>query len=612
MSDGIPFDRTSVGSLSTKPGVYLFRDDRGTVLYVGKAKSLRNRVRSYLARGADHSLKTRELVRRVHQVSTLIVGSEAEAFILEANLIKEHKPRFNIQLRDDKRYPYIKVTLAEPFPRVFVTRRVVKDGSRYFGPYTSVWRMRQALEVVKRLYQVRSCRYKLPKEAPSRACLDYHIGRCQAPCVGLQTEEEYGAMIGDLIGVLSGQVGRVQADVEERMREASAAMEFERAGHLRDVLAGLDTIANQQRVQYAEGGSLDIVGLARDGGEATAVTLKIRDGLLIARSAHHMSNVETEGDDALLARFASHTYLSSGAEAVAQLPNSILVATDFEDRELLEEILTGEAGRRVRVSVPKRGAKTRLLELARENARHALGERIRLGVGGGDRTEDMLFDLQERLGLKVVPRLVVCFDVSHTQGSETVASAVLFQNGEPKKSGYRHMKIKGDWGNDDFRSMHEAVFRYFRRLAEGKDPVPDLVVIDGGKGQLSSSKAALDDLEMTDVALVALAKKEELVYMPGRPDPIRIPRSVRSLHFLQRVRDEAHRFAVSYNRKLRSKRTVRSDLSDIPGIGPKRQRALLTRFGSVRGVKEATAEEISRVEGFSPGLAARVLTYLKG
>lgn len=611
MAVGIPFDRDSLAKLPTKPGVYLFRDERGKVLYVGKAKSLRSRVRSYLSAAREASVKTRELVKQIDRVETLVVGSEAEALILEANLIKEHRPRFNIQLRDDKRYPYIKVTTREPFPRVYVTRRVIRDGSRYFGPFTSVGRMRQALDVVKRLYTVRSCRYKLPQESPSRPCLDYHIGRCQAPCVGLQSEEDYGAMIDEIIAVLSGDVSSIQSSVEVEMRQAAANMEFERAGRMRDVLTGLDAIANQQRVQTVEGGSRDIVGVARDGDGATAVTMKVREGLLIARKTHHMSGIEGEDDEALIERYAAHAYLSSGVEAVEELPREILVPTDFPDRILLEEILSQEAGRRIRVLVPQRGDKVRLIRLAQENARHALEERIRLGDSGGDRTEDVLFDLQERLGMKVVPRLVVCFDISHTQGAETVASAVLFENGEPKKSGYRHMKIKGSWGNDDYRSMHEAVGRYFSRRRESGEPLPDLAVIDGGKGQLSFAKAALEDLAITDVAMAALAKKEEIVFTPGRPEGIRIPRSNRALHFLQRTRDEAHRFAVSYNRKLRSKRTVRSALSDVPGIGPRRQQALLTRFGSVRGVREASPEEIARIDGFSKALAVRLLTYLE-
>lgn len=610
MKRGIPFDSRHVANLPSGPGVYMFRSAQGEILYIGKAKALRLRVRSYLGRTGATEIKTGELVRQTAAVDTLVVGSEAEALILEANLIKEHQPRFNIQLRDDKRYPYIKVTVNEPFPRAYVTRRIRQDGSRYFGPFVSVGRVRRALELVKRVHGVRSCRYDLPGEAPVRPCLDHHIGRCAAPCVGLQAEEDYGRMIERVVRILSGDVGAVQAEVEVQMRNASDAMDFERAAQLRDVLAGFDGIARQQRVQRVGGGNQDVLGVARDGGIAAAVTLHIRRGMLIGRDTQVMTGTEGESDADLVARSVSHAYLSSGSRALEELPGEVLLPVDFPDRGLLEEVLSDQASRRVVVRLPKRGAKARLIELAVTNARHALEDRIRTGGVSPVRTDDVLYELQDRLGLKVVPRLIVCFDISHTQGSETVGSVVLFENGEPKKSGYRHMKIQTDRGNDDYESMAAAVRRHFARLAAGEDPFPDLAVIDGGRGQLAAAREALAALDVRDVALAALAKKEELVFLPGQREGLRLPRTARSLHLLQRVRDEAHRFAVRYNRKLRSRRTVRSALGDIPGIGPARQRALLSRFGSLRGVKEATPAEIGRIPGFSEAMGARILTYL--
>ena len=610
MKRGIPFDLHHVAGLPAGPGVYMFRSARGETLYIGKAKALRLRVRSYLGQGGGMEIKTRELVRQTATVDTLVVGSEAEALILEANLIKEHQPRFNIQLRDDKRYPYVKVTVNEPFPRAYVTRRVRQDGSRYFGPFVSVGRVRRALELVKRVHGVRSCRYDLPGEAPARPCLDHHIGRCAAPCVGLQTEEDYRGMIERVVRILAGDVGSVQAEVETQMHKASAAMDFERAAQLRDVLAGLDGIARQQRVEKVGGGDQDVLGIARDGGIAAAVTLRIRHGTLIGRDTQVMTGTEGEDDADLVARSVSHAYLSSGSRALQELPREVLLPVDFPDRGLLERILSDQAARRVVVRMPKRGAKARLIELATANARHAIEDRIRTGGISPMRTDDVLYELQDRLGLKVVPRLIVCFDISHIQGSETVGSAVLFENGEPKKSGYRHMKIQAGRGNDDYESMAEAVRRYFVRLADGEDPLPDLAVIDGGRGQLGAAREALAGLGFRDVALAALAKREEVVFRPGDRDGLRLPRTARSLHLLQRVRDEAHRFAVRYNRKLRSRRTVRSALGDIPGIGPARQRALLSRFGSLRGVKEATPAEIGRIPGFSEAMGARILTYL--
>lgn len=609
---GVPFDLAHAARLPVRPGVYLFKGGvRREVLYVGKAKSLRARVQSYLRKGGDASIKTRELARRTRLVETLVVGSEAEALILEANLIKEHQPRFNIQLRDDKKYPYIKVTVQERFPRAWVTRQVREDGSRYFGPFVSVGRVRQALEAVGRLHFVRSCRYDLPSEAPPRPCLDYHIGRCRAPCAGRQSEAEYRRMIDRIVQVLSGDVAEVQAMLEEKMHKASSNMEFERAGHLRNVLAGLDGIARQQRVQSLGGGDQDVLGLARDGEAAAAALLRVRKGLLIGRETHLMTGAEGEPDEALLGRFAAHAYLSGGDAAVDRLPREVLLPVGFADQQLLEEVLSRKASRKVVVRVPRRGAKVRMVELAVANARHALADHARKGDAPAPRPDDVLFELQDRLGLKVVPRLIACFDVSHTQGAETVAAAVLFENGEPRKSGYRHMRVRGEWGNDDCRSLAEGVGRYFARLAEGDGPLPDLAVMDGGRAQLAAAQETLAQLGLGSVAVAALAKREELVYLPGRTQGLRIPRTARSLHLLQRVRDEAHRFASGYSRKLRSRRTIRSELGDVPGVGPKRQRALLSRFGSVRAVREASAEEIGRVPGFSDAMGARILTWLK-
>lgn len=606
----MPVDPNRLKTLPRRPGVYLFRDERKHVLYVGKAKSLRPRVRSYFQREADLSAKNRELVKLIDSVETIVVGSASEALILEANLIKEHRPRFNILLRDDKKYPYITVTVKEPFPRVFVTRRVRNDGSRYYGPYTSVGPMRQALEVIKHLHTVRSCRYDLPREGPERPCLDYHIGRCKAPCVGLQSEEDYRGMIDEILRILEGDTEGLRGEIEVAMREASAGLDFERAAKMRDVLAGLDSLARQQRVHKAQGGSFDVVAVARDGDLAAGVVMKIRSGLLLGRESQRFQNIKDESDEDLLASLVSRHYLSSGDTGAGDPPRQVLLPNDFPDRELLSEILTEATGRSVPVTVPRRGEKLRLIDLASQNARQVLEDRVTALAYAADRAEEALFSLQDELDLKVVPRLMVCFDISHTQGTETVGSAVVFENGEPKRAEYRHMRIKGEWGNDDYRSMAEVVLRYFRRRMDEDRPIPDLAVIDGGKGQLSAAVAALGELGLDDVAVIALAKREEEVFAPGRPEPVRLDRRNRALHLLQRIRDEAHRFAVRYNRKLRSKRTLKSDLGDIPGIGPQRQTTLLRRFGSLRGVREATKEEIARIPGFSEALASRILTYL--
>jgi len=394
------------------------------------------------------------------------------------------------------------------------------------------------------------------------------------------------------------------------MHAAADELDFERAARLRDVAQGLDSLAREQRVHRASGGDLDVIGLARDGALGAGVVMRIRAGLLLGRESVRFADADDATDEELITSLLSRYYLGGGDVRMDDLPRDVLLPADVADRALLAEVLTEAAGRRVDAHVPQRGEKLRLVELAAQNARHVLEDRVTALAYAADRAEDALYSLQDELDLKVVPRLMLCFDISHTQGTEVVASAVAFENGEPRKALYRHMRIKGDWGNDDFRSMAEAVGRWFRRAVDEGRRLPDLVVIDGGKGQLGAATEALAALDLHDVQVVSLAKKEEEVFLPGRRDPVRLDRRDRALHLLQRIRDEAHRFAIQYNRKLRSRRTIRSDLGDIPGIGPRRQRELLRRFGSVKGVREATREEIARVPGFSDALAARVLTWL--
>ncbi len=596
--------------LPTRPGVYLFKDDGGEILYIGKAKSLRSRVRGHFTHDTAHSAKQLELVRRIADVETVVVGSEVEALLLESNLVKTHQPRFNIRLKDDKRYPYIKVTVQEPFPRVFVTRTVDNDGSKYFGPYTEVHAMRQALEVVKRAYTVRSCRYDLPTETPDRPCLDYHIGRCKAPCVALQSRADYRGMIAEVLQVLGGDVSDVRDRVSRELAERIETLDFERAATLRDTLTGLDALERRQRTMDVRGGDQDVLGMARDGDQASAVLLRIRRGKLLGREVHHFANLAEEAESSVIAAVATQFYLGRGDIGISDLPREVLLPADFEDRATLEELLADEAGRKVRLFVPRRGDKCRLVELAAQNARHLLEERSVLEESVQARADDALYELQEALELKVVPRLAVCFDISHTQGTDVVGSAVVFENGDPKKSEYRRFQVRGEWGNDDVRSMREVVGRYFRRRVDEGIPIPDLVVIDGGKGQLGGAAAALRDAGAGDTLVCALAKREEEVYLVGRADPVRLPRNHAGLRLLQRIRNEAHRFAHAYNRNLRGRRTLSSELSSIPGIGPHRQRLLLNRFGSVRALRQASEAEIAGVPGLSKVVARRVLQHL--
>ena len=586
--------------LPESPGVYLWRDADGNVLYVGKAKRLRSRVRSYVA--ADHveSVKTRALMLSAAALDTIVVPSEAHALILEANLIKEYKPKYNIALRDDKSYPYIKVTVAEPFPRVYVTRQLVNDGSRYFGPYTDVGAMRRALNVVKRIFTVRSCTYDLPNAAPERPCLDYHIGRCKAPCVLLQTREEYRTMIDEVLLFLDGRADEVKRRVRDRINLAAESLDFERAAELRDVLQHLERMEEPTVVLEVEGGDRDVLGYARDGADACVTWLRIRSGKLLARDHQFFENIDEETDAAVLEAFLVGPYRIA-AERVSEL----LVPLELEERSVVEESLGG-----AKIHTPQRGPRRELVDLATQNARHLLEEARLTGDETEERAGDPVYELQRQLGLTKVPRALVCFDISHAQGKDTVASCVWFQNGRPYRAEYRKFKVRDVSGIDDFASMQEVVTRYFRRRLDEDRSLPDLVVIDGGKGQLNAAHAALESLGLGAMPLISLAKREEEIFVVGRPESLRLPRRSPALRVLQQARDEAHRFAVTFQRKRRAMRTVTSELLRIPGIGEAKRRQLLEAFGSLEGVRSASPEAIAALPGFSLKSAARVLAIL--
>jgi excinuclease ABC subunit C len=590
-----------IAHLPESPGVYLWKDVEGTVLYVGKAKRLRSRVRSYLGVDAGDSLKTAALVRQMADVDTIVVPSEAHALILEANLIKEYKPRFNITLRDDKSYPYIKVTVQEPFPRVFVTRRVINDGARYFGPYTDVGAMRRALNVVKRIFTVRSCNYDMPAEMPERPCLDYFIKRCKAPCVYLQTQGDYASMIDEVVLFLEGRSDEVTRRVRERMDDASGHLDFERAAELRDVLVHLENMEEPKIVLRVEGGDRDVLGFARDGEDACVAILRIRDGKLLARDHTFVERIEGEPDAAVMTAYLAGSYLSSRERAP-----ELLLPFDVEDRELLEESLTGTT-----IHVPQRGSRRELVGLAEQNARHLLEELKLTSLETEERASSPVYELGRELGLERLPRSLVCFDISTTQGTDTVGSMVWFDNGRPRRAEYRKFRVKTVEGTDDFASMREVVTRYFQRRLEEEKSLPDLVVIDGGKGQLAAARTALDTLGLQALPTISLAKREEEVFLVGKSEPLRLARRSPALRLLQQARDEAHRFAVTYNRKRRAMRTVTSELLRIPGVGPSKRSALLRAFGSIQGVRDASIEQIAALPGFSPKAAQRILEALQ-
>lgn len=582
------------------PGVYLWKGADGRILYVGKAKRLRSRVRSYF--GQDHleSPKTRHLVNQIADLETIVVHSEAHALILEANLIKEYRPRFNIALRDDKSYPYIKVTVQEPFPRVYVTRQIQNDGARYFGPYTDVGAMRRALNVVKRIFTVRSCNYDMPNEMPERPCLDYFIKRCKAPCILAQSQFEYRSMIDEVILFLDGKPQEVAKHIRDRMELAAESLDFERAAELRDALNHVGRMEEPTVVLEVEGGDRDVIGYARDADDACVVLMRVRGGKLLSREHRFLVNIEGEEDAAILSAYLAGSYV-----AMAEKARDLLVPFDFEDRELLEQSLD-----HVRIQVPQRGSRRELIDLGQQNARHLLEELRLSSVEGTTRAGDPVYELARELGLQKLPRTMACFDISTTQGTDTVGSCVWFENGRPKRGEYRKFKVKTVEGTDDFASMREVVTRYFvRRIADEK-PLPDLVVIDGGKGQLSAAHEALESLGLGDRPLISLAKRDEEVFVRGRAEPIRMSRRSTALRMLQQLRDEAHRFAITYNRKRRTMRTVTSELLKVPGIGPIKRRRLIQEFGSVQGVRDAGEEAIAKVPGFNAEQARKLLETL--
>ncbi len=590
----------TLDALPDAPGVYLWKDAAGEVLYVGKANSLKTRVRWYFGEEAGADPRLALLVQRIAGLETIVVQSPSQALLLENNLIKEYRPRFNVNLRDDKRYPWLAVTVQEPFPRLLVTRKAADDGARYFGPYTDVGALRQTLKIIRRIFTVRSCHYALPEDAPDRPCLDYHIGKCKAPCVGWETREAYRRMIGDVLLFLEGKTLEVRQHLRERMQAASGATDFELAAELRDALKRLDQIEEPATVERVGGGTCDAIGLARDEDDACAVVLRIRDGKIVGSEHTFLEGVQEVPEGDVLTAFLVRFYLPRERRApVAWLP-----CPPADEAELAGAF--GDA----RWGVPTRGLARRLVDLADQNARHLL-ETLRLETfEGAERADDPVYAVGRDLGLAAVPRRIACVDISTAQGRDTVGAIVWFENGRPKRGEYRTFKLKTVEGQDDFASMHEVLTRYFRRRLDEKKPLPELLLVDGGRGQLNAALSAVQETGATGPALASLAKRDEEVYLPDRPEPLRLPRRSPALKLLQRARDEAHRVAVTFNRKRRAARTLTSELLSIPGVGPSRRRALLERFGSLAGVTSASFEELTAVPGISRGIAENIVAHL--
>ena len=600
--------RQKLDALPKKPGVYLYKDKKGQVIYIGKALVLRHRVRSYFQDNPDRDVKTQRLVSRIADLETIITDSEVEALILEANLVREYKPRYNINLRDDKSFPYIRIT-HEPFPRIFPTRHVIRDGSRYFGPFTDVRPMRDLLKTVKKLFLVRSCNLALTPETIAdkkhKICLDYHIKKCHGPCEGLISQQEYQQTIDLVAAFIAGRGQRVQDELKTRMHQAASALKFEEAARLRDQLNSLEMFQQRQKVVDAGLADRDLVAFSADEDDACCVVFKVREGKMIGRQHFFMNHVEGESAATIGAAFMEQYYLN-----VQDIPPEILLPVSLDESMLsLTQWLTQKRGEAVILNVPVRGEKAHLLKMCVKNAQLLLAELKLQKEKAADFIAGSVQALQNDLQLTRPPMRIECFDISNIQGTDPVASMVCFINGKAARSEYRRFHIRSKETPDDFAMMTEAVGRRYRRLQAENKPMPDLILIDGGKGQLSAAMQALQQIGLTEQPIVALAKRLDEVFKPGLADPQNIRRDSSGLRLLQRSRDEAHRFAVTYHRQLRSKRTLHSTLQAIEGLGPARRDALLRHFGSVKKVKNATVEELRAVKGIPENLAEKIFRH---
>lgn len=582
-------------TLPERPGVYIMRDEKDHVIYVGKAVVLKNRVRSYFQASSRHSPKVRALVAKIAALEYIVTATEMEALILECNLIKEYHPKYNISLKDDKSYPYVKVTLAEPYPRVYVTRRVVNDGSRYFGPYANAGAVHETIRLIRQLFPLRTCR----KMNSDRPCLEYHIKRCLAPCVNYADPDEYRQMIASILLLLEGRSQTLVKQLEKKMQEAAENLLFERAARLRDQLKSVQLLQEKQ-LAVLEGGDLDVVGLARDGADSCVQVFFVRGGRMIGRDHFFLQQAGEEDDETVLSAFLQQYY-----SRAALLPKQLVLPVMPPDEVVLAEWLSEKKGAKVTLLAPQRGEKRQLLAMAAENARTLLAARRTL-VEKPD-SEAGVLELGEALGLEALPEVMECFDISHIQGAETVASMVVFRNGEPDKRSYKRFKIVSTEGKpDDFRSMQEVVLRRYSRK---EWPLPDLVIIDGGKGQLSSALTIIRQLGHDTLPVVSLAKRFEEIYREGESDPVILPREGEALKLVQRIRDEAHRFAITYHRKLRGKRNLVSVLDHIPGVGPARRKALWDAFGSIEKIKAADEAALAAVQGMNRTTAEAVYLF---
>ena len=609
---------SALAKLPDKPGVYLMKDARGDVIYVGKAQSLRNRVRSYWQKQAlgGEVHRIRSVIDRVADVEVTQTDSVSEALLLEANLIKRYRPRFNVRLKDDKSYPYIKITLGDDFPRIERTRKLVNDGSRYFGPYASASSVDESMNLVRRLFPFRTCTIDIKDgvRALQRPCLLYHIKRCQGPCITAIGADAYRADIAQVELFLEGRQETLVKALDGEMTAAAERTEYERAAALRDKIRAIERTMESQKMAAFARTELDLLGLARQDNQAAIQLFVIRDGKMIGRDVFLLDAAREATDDEVLSSFLEQYYSRAGS-----VPREVYLPTTIGEAAVLEAFLADRRGGPVHLRIPQRGEKRELMVLATRNAGETLAREQARWLADHGKTLAALEELAEALGLPGPPLRIECYDISNFQGSESVGSMVVFEDGKPRSGEYRRFRIKTVTGANDFASHQEVLRRRFRTVRAGEEGVeearrwamPDLVIVDGGKGQVSAAKEVLDELGLHDLPLAGLAKEREELFLPDRSDPVVLPATSPALYLVQRLRDEAHRFAITYHRDLRARRSVRSAFDDLPGVGPKRKRELLKVFGSIKRVRDAPVEQIAAVPGIGPALAARIKATLE-
>ncbi|MHB8806942.1 MAG: excinuclease ABC subunit UvrC [Anaerolineaceae bacterium] len=607
-------------TLPTKPGCYLMKDSNGKIIYVGKAINLRNRVRSYFKSSSDHSLKTQHLVRDIADIDWIVVSSELEALILEMTLIKKHRPQYNVRLKDDKHYPYIKAHWNEPFPKVTVTRYLENDGGKYYGPYTSVWAVHQTLDLLRKIFQYRTCD-RVITGMDARACLYYDIKLCSAPCIGKINEADYNQMITDLGKFLEGQTDPILNRLRLAMQEMSEALQFEKAAIFRDQIQAIERVVEKQKVISTQNMDSDVIALARSNGEACVQIFFVRGGKLIGRDYFILEGADDEKDSEVIAQFLMQFYSQS-----THIPSEVLLPEDIEEAMIIQHWLNQQKqGKKIQIQVPHKGVPKQLVEMATENATETLRSLKSQWEMDTNKQSIALAELQAAFGMSNPPNRMECYDISNTQGTASVGSMVVFEQGVPNKKHYRRFNIKTVSQPDDFASMEEVLMRRFRRwqayhendeVGKKAEPsfsiLPDLLIVDGGKGQLGRALKVLEKFGLQNtIKAVGLAKSEELVILPDQQEPLALPRNSQGLFMMQRIRDEAHRFAITAHRNQRSKNSLKSVLDEIPGIGPARKKTLLIEFGSVENLRQASVEDIAKLPGINHSLAEEILRSIQ-